>query len=416
MHAAQHGLICTYFPPGLRTLNNFSSGSRHLNTSSLSTLDSISFDIGHGPCTSSSLAMPMFHFNHDLQTTHQGKVRQPTSPCGALNLSSLSSFFAARFFIFASIFSSITVHAKASWSSPDRHVSSMTHPRTNSSHQLSSCVFGSAAQLLPLLNSFRFRHLRALILDLAFDLAFVFARTDSIYILNTRSNFVPVHAFHSRTLIQLRHLSHVQYYLFGLFLDSSKRRHPNYIPLWTFFYLSPCQPLCSCAWSWSGKVGIIRVIVNCVLWSSSPTSHRNQQTHTHTSSHRQTTSLLPKLHEKQLISSGGTEMLEKTFSGVPAKVLTRIIQNKKSGKLSRESYDHVLQSFALTLNFYSAKAYQYVRKTFDCALPHPATIRKWYRGINVDVSQLLEISQIQGPQNIFVSGVRGVFSLHLCRL
>jgi len=32
----------------------------------------------------------------------------------------------------------------------------------------------------------------------------------------------------------------------------------------------------------------------------------------------------------------------------------------------------------LTLQFYSAKAYNYVRKTFKNLLPHPATIRKWF--------------------------------------
>lgn len=38
--------------------------------------------------------------------------------------------------------------------------------------------------------------------------------------------------------------------------------------------------------------------------------------------------------------------------------------------------------FALTLQFYSTKAYNYVRETFECALPHPSTITKWYSSIN----------------------------------
>ena len=37
-----------------------------------------------------------------------------------------------------------------------------------------------------------------------------------------------------------------------------------------------------------------------------------------------------------------------------------------------------LKAFALTLQFYSTKAYNFVRKTFNLALLHPVQIRKWY--------------------------------------
>lgn len=40
-----------------------------------------------------------------------------------------------------------------------------------------------------------------------------------------------------------------------------------------------------------------------------------------------------------------------------------------------------LKKFAATLQFYSTKAYEYVRKTFLNVLPHPQTIRKWYSAI-----------------------------------
>jgi len=41
-----------------------------------------------------------------------------------------------------------------------------------------------------------------------------------------------------------------------------------------------------------------------------------------------------------------------------------------------------LRSFALTLNFYSSKAYNYVRKKFRNLLPESSTIRKWYSVLN----------------------------------
>lgn len=41
-----------------------------------------------------------------------------------------------------------------------------------------------------------------------------------------------------------------------------------------------------------------------------------------------------------------------------------------------------VRTFAITLHFYSASAYNYVRKSYLNKLPHPRTIRKWYQSIN----------------------------------
>lgn len=79
-------------------------------------------------------------------------------------------------------------------------------------------------------------------------------------------------------------------------------------------------------------------------------------------------------------------MLEKCFSGVHLEVMQRIQKQSSEGdepaKPSREKYSATLRMFALTLQFYSTKAYNYVRETFDCALPHPSTITKWYSSVN----------------------------------
>ncbi|XP_060760936.1 uncharacterized protein LOC132870934 [Neoarius graeffei] len=88
------------------------------------------------------------------------------------------------------------------------------------------------------------------------------------------------------------------------------------------------------------------------------------------------------LRNKNLVSANGAEMLSKTFSDVPAEVMKRLLANKASEKLSWKSYPPELKAFALTLHFYSAKAYKYVRKCFDFALPHPSVIKKWYSGVN----------------------------------
>jgi len=39
-------------------------------------------------------------------------------------------------------------------------------------------------------------------------------------------------------------------------------------------------------------------------------------------------------------------------------------------------YTPAIRSFALTLQFYSAKEYSFVRKMFKNLMPHPATLKK----------------------------------------
>ena len=90
--------------------------------------------------------------------------------------------------------------------------------------------------------------------------------------------------------------------------------------------------------------------------------------------------LTKQLREKNLISSSCEEMLERNFSGVPFQLIKRM--NLRSGKGSK--YSPELKSFALTLQFYSSKAYEFVRKTFNLALPHQVQVRKWYAKIPAD--------------------------------
>ena len=84
--------------------------------------------------------------------------------------------------------------------------------------------------------------------------------------------------------------------------------------------------------------------------------------------------IVKQLKERDLISSACEEMLQRNFSEVPVALFKRMSSN--SGKGCK--YSPQLKSFALTLQFYSAKAYDFVRKTFNLALPHPVQIGKWY--------------------------------------
>ena len=84
---------------------------------------------------------------------------------------------------------------------------------------------------------------------------------------------------------------------------------------------------------------------------------------------------------KHMLSDQGIEMLEKTCD-VPSELMKRLVKARHTDKTCKEKYPPALRAFTLTLNFYSAKAYRFVRKTFDLQLPHPSVIRKWYSSID----------------------------------
>lgn len=90
--------------------------------------------------------------------------------------------------------------------------------------------------------------------------------------------------------------------------------------------------------------------------------------------------LITELRDKKLIEPNCQDVLDKLFSGVPLEMMTRMV--KKKGKGAK--YSATLKCFATTLQFYSAKAYEYVRKTFGKSLPSQRQVRRWYSKIQAD--------------------------------
>jgi len=86
------------------------------------------------------------------------------------------------------------------------------------------------------------------------------------------------------------------------------------------------------------------------------------------------------LRKKDLLSVQAAENISASFSGPALELVTRCLQ-KKSGS-SVQPYPTQLKSFALTLQFYSARAYDYVRTVFVNCLPHPRTLSTWYQCVN----------------------------------
>lgn len=98
-------------------------------------------------------------------------------------------------------------------------------------------------------------------------------------------------------------------------------------------------------------------------------------------SHRKVVQLKAKVKEmknKIDIDKEAVLLIEKKFDQNSAGF--DIIKNCLEGRPN--AYNDATKSFATTLHFYSAKAYDFVRDTFNKCLPHPSTLRRWTSAID----------------------------------
>lgn len=86
------------------------------------------------------------------------------------------------------------------------------------------------------------------------------------------------------------------------------------------------------------------------------------------------------LRSNHELSTNALDHLQQACGDVPSALVKRMLQTG-TGSLPRTKYPEELRKFAFTLHFYSGKAYDYVRKTFNLSLPHPSVIRKWSSAI-----------------------------------
>ncbi|KAG1698343.1 DNA transposase THAP9 [Nymphon striatum] len=113
--------------------------------------------------------------------------------------------------------------------------------------------------------------------------------------------------------------------------------------------------------------------ISCLKKKLKNTQQKNRRFKTRVQSLK---TIIKCLKDEHLISSVCEEILSQSFSGASLKILKRAPSGKGSFKGRKCSAN--LRSFAMTLQFYSAKGYEFVRKTFNLALPHQSQIRKWY--------------------------------------
>ena len=109
---------------------------------------------------------------------------------------------------------------------------------------------------------------------------------------------------------------------------------------------------------------------------------------------RNLSALLSVLQKQKLVTNEQHDMLENNFSGVGKKLFQDQIQNAKSTHGYR--YSTETKQFALTLHYYSPRAYNFVRRIFK--LPHASNICKWNGSIDCEPGFLRNVIDFLGKQ------------------
>ena len=86
------------------------------------------------------------------------------------------------------------------------------------------------------------------------------------------------------------------------------------------------------------------------------------------------TDIIHELEQKLMLSSEDAENMHSKFDWLQLS-LFRDTRNNVSCSPCGRRYSDGVKEFAITLNYYSPKAYRYVRSILP--LPHPSLIRKW---------------------------------------
>ena len=84
--------------------------------------------------------------------------------------------------------------------------------------------------------------------------------------------------------------------------------------------------------------------------------------------------LIDDLKEKALIDESTVTVLKNKFSGTTLELIKNQLLNQEKDPKGRR-YEEEVKKFALTLNFYSPRAYDYIRTVFS--LPHARSLSKW---------------------------------------
>ncbi|KAF4514120.1 UNVERIFIED_CONTAM: hypothetical protein B566_EDAN019065 [Ephemera danica] len=106
--------------------------------------------------------------------------------------------------------------------------------------------------------------------------------------------------------------------------------------------------------------------------------------------------IISHLQKEKIVTGNAAELLEKSLTSSALSVIRRVdsISKKKSDSMAKGNpadasgrgikYDPQIRAFALTLHFYSPRAYDYVRTCFSNCLPNRRTIRGWLSHVKAE--------------------------------
>ena len=100
------------------------------------------------------------------------------------------------------------------------------------------------------------------------------------------------------------------------------------------------------------------------------------------------TGAVESLREKSLISDATAINLEENFDGITSDMIKNQLKNQGRNPKGRRYCDEV-KKFALTLNFYSPRAYEYLRSIFS--LPHANSLIEWTSSVDREPGIFLDV-------------------------
>ena len=92
--------------------------------------------------------------------------------------------------------------------------------------------------------------------------------------------------------------------------------------------------------------------------------------------------LIKNIKDKQLVLSQQHNLLDNNFGGFSECLFENQMENSQFKDKNSYHYNLETKQFALTLNYYSLKAYEFVCNVFF--LPHSSTIRSWAAYVNCE--------------------------------
>ena len=100
------------------------------------------------------------------------------------------------------------------------------------------------------------------------------------------------------------------------------------------------------------------------------------------------------LRDKKLLSDDSSKNLEQYFSGLSAEIIKNHFKNQNKATVGRRHLDEA-KRFAMTLHFYSPRAYELVRTVFT--LPHASSIANWTSSVDCEIGFFIDVfKELQG--------------------